>query len=296
MAARGDEMENGFIDETIEVERYNGANGYVLQMTGYLDKYLYDDLFGVYVHGSLGTCEEIAYSDFDALVIIKNNVLENPGRLAYVAKKLYGARKFMHKMDPLQHHGWFVLTENDLEDYPQNYFPKELFKYAKSLFPVKGFNIKFSPDPLEQDSRAPFYGLAMSMRVELENEDYPRDMYQLKGLLSRFMLLPALYCLAKNGKGIFKKFSFAEAKKDFSDPVWRIMDEVSAIRREWRCSVNILQRYLISRTSPMLLRFKRKIGPKVPADIKKKLSLDFYEAILDLIEQMEEKLHEIKVN
>ncbi len=47
-----------------------------------------DDLFGAYVHGSLGTYEEIGYSDFDALVIIKDDVFHSRQRLAALAAEL----------------------------------------------------------------------------------------------------------------------------------------------------------------------------------------------------------------
>ncbi len=282
--------ENGFIDDTIAVERYNGNNRYVLQMTDYLNKYLYDDLFGVYVHGSLGTYEEISYSDFDALVIIRNEVLENHKRLSYVAKKLYDARKIMHKMDPLQHHGWFVLTESDLIDYPQTYFPWEIFKYARSLLPDKGLNIKLSFDHGKQDYKTPFLELALGIRFQLENNGYPGNMYQLKGLLSRFMLLPALYCQARDRKGVFKKFSFDAARKDFLASDWAIMDEVSDIRSNWHFLLGPVRRYIMTRRSPLWLRFKRKVGPRIPPGLKSKLTAGFYQRIFDLIEQMEKKL------
>ena len=51
-----------------------------------------DDLFGAYVHGSLGNHEETGYSDFDALVIIKDNVFHSRHRLAALATKLGAMR------------------------------------------------------------------------------------------------------------------------------------------------------------------------------------------------------------
>jgi len=111
----------------IVIEPYKGKNPHVQQMINYLSEHLEEDLIGAYVHGSLGTYEEIAYSDFDALVILKNNVFESPSSLAKVAMKLNTARSIMFGFDPLQHHGWFVLTEVDLKYYCNAYFPADCF-------------------------------------------------------------------------------------------------------------------------------------------------------------------------
>ena len=280
----------------VSLESCQSSDTGIGALRDYLFHRLNRDLYGVYIHGSLGVDEKINYSDVDAFVIIKGEVFQNPRRLARTAYKLNKALRYFHKIDPLQHHGWFVIAEIELGNYPQTYFPAELFKYAKSLFPGKGLTFKLSVDPERQDYEIPFFNLAIGLRYQLENEDYPGNMYQLKGLLSRFMLLPALYCQAKNRKGIFKKSSFDEARKDFSPSDWSIMDEVSEIRLGWHYSITKVQRYLMSRRSPLLMRLKRKFGPKIPPDLKEKLSPGFYERILDLVDQMEEKLHEIQVD
>ena len=132
----------GNVSLDIGVESYKGANIHVLKMMAYLSEYLQDELVGAYVHGSLGTYEEISYSDFDALVIVQNRVFASAQKLTKFAKSLSSARSIMYEFDPLQHHGWFVLSEKDLDNYPQYYFPVELFKYSKSLLPDKGLELK----------------------------------------------------------------------------------------------------------------------------------------------------------
>lgn len=285
---------NGSHSHHILVEPMNFPEKYITVLGKYLNKELKDDLYGAYIHGSIGADEKIHYSDVDALIIIEDDVFQNPTRLAATAYKLNRALKYFYKIDPLQHHGWFVLTEGDLSDYPQTYFPRELFKYARSLLPDKGMNIKLCFDPGKQDYKTPFLDLALGIRLQLEKGGCPGNMYQLKGLLSRFMLLPALYCQARDRKGIFKKFSFDAAREDFSASAWAIMDEVSGIRANWHYSLNPVRRYFMTRISPLWIRLKRNVAPRIPPGLKKKLTTGFYQRILDLIEQMEEKLHEIQ--
>lgn len=274
----------------VSLEPYKKPDQGIDTLRNFLFDNLSDGLYGAYIHGSIANCEAIAYSDVDALVIIKDEVIENPGRLAKVAHKLNKALKYFYTIDPLQHHGWFVLTERDLKDYPQLYFPYELFQSSKSLFPDKGlhFNVHIYTD--KQDFSAPFLRLAHSVIIKIEWERFPANIYQLKHLLSEFMLLPALYIQAKEKRGIYKKCSFDLAKKDFKEEEWRIMDDVSEIRQNWNYSLSPLQRKMLTINHPAIRKIAvRYFSPPIPPGIKKKLNPDFYQRIYDLCLTMMDK-------
>jgi hypothetical protein len=276
---------------TLSITQYNGETSQVKRMIHYLDLNLSDDLLGAYVHGSLGTYEEIPYSDFDALVIIKDEVFENTKRLSQVALKLIKAKKIMYEMDPLQHHGWFILTENDLKNYPQTYFPHELFEYARSIFPEKGSKLKIYFNPEDQDYKKPFFDLTNSIIKQIELGRIPKNVYQLKGILSQFMLLPALYVQARDKKSVYKKYSFDMAKKDFSEEDWEIMDEISEIRENWHYKMNPIKKKLFTITNPAYRKLiTRYFSPKIPNDIKNKLKPEFYNRIKELCKIMSDKI------
>ena len=59
----------------LRIDNYTGKNEYVLRMMAYLSNNSFRDLYGAYVHGSMGSYEEIKYSDFDGVVVIKNDYL-----------------------------------------------------------------------------------------------------------------------------------------------------------------------------------------------------------------------------
>ena len=134
-----------------EVPLYDGSNACVQSMMEQLGP-LQPCLRGAYVHGSLATSDAIPYSDFDALVILKDDVCRDARRLMEVACTLNGLRRTMFEFDPLQHHGWFVLTEADLLFYCDAYFPFELFRYSRSLVPGSSSRIQVAP----RDSRREF--------------------------------------------------------------------------------------------------------------------------------------------
>lgn len=140
----------------------------------------------------------------------------------------------------------FVLTEAHLNDYLEDYFPSELFNYSKSLFKNQGLRLWIQSTRDKKKFKQSFNSLCDSSHAQLRRPNLPKNMYQLKGLFSQFMLLPAVYCQARDGKGIYKKFSFDTAKVDFSSRDWSIMDEVSSLRENWSYNISSLRRRMFS--------------------------------------------------
>lgn len=266
----------------VTIVPYNGTQKHVHLMQFCLIKNLKDDLFGVCLHGSLGNYEETAYSDFDALVILKDEVVGNVKRLANVAQELNCLRKVMLEMDPLQHHGWFVISEKQLNDYDETYFPSELFRYSKNILNTS--SLSFSVFVKEQtDYKKPFDDLCISTLQIIEKNMALSNLYVLKNLLSRFMLLPSLYYQYKNKKSIFKKYSFDEIRKNFTKDEWNIMDEISAIRMQWPLKINNLRKKVLVNfyfLHPKLLYF---IYPSVPNPLKKKFNSIFLERMKEFV-------------
>ena len=282
------ERENSSSAISIDIKFYDGENKFVIDLMNFLDNNLKDQLAGVYVHGSLGTNEEIAYSDFDALVILKDDIFNDERRFVKVASLLNKARMYMFQMDPLQHHGWFVLKESDLKNYPETYFPSELFRHAKSLLKGDGQRLTLNLNQSEIFS-APAISLCKSIHLKLQSSR-PSNTYGLKNLFSEFMLLPALYVQARDKKGIYKKFSFEEAKKDFSPDEWKIMDEVSLIRKNWYVKISGWKRNIISSESFFSFHPAKLLAPAIPDDLKSKLDKQFYKSMLDFTTIISNKL------
>jgi predicted nucleotidyltransferase len=275
----------------VKIGVYKGKNSHVLQMMNHMSE-LKDDLCGAYLHGSLGTYEEVTFSDFDALVIIKEEVFKIPERLAEVARKLNSAQTIMFDFDPLQHHGWFVLTEADLKSYPEDYFPVELFRHAKSLMTDQGMELMILTQDSSQSIRRSFDNLVHSINTLIRRNKSYRNLYLLKILLSQFMLLPALYVEIRDGKGIYKKFSFEEAQVDFDGNDWSIMEEVSLIREKWHFERSSLWLWLMTKPIKTMRSIARAHSPAVPPEIKVKLTEDFFRKMSNLTLLMQKKINE----
>lgn len=255
----------------VEVPLYKGLNKNAISLQKCVDAELTNDLAGAFVHGSLGSQEDVGYSDFDALVILKECVLQSADRLACVAGKLQKAQKYMFRQDPLQHHGWFVLTPFDLSCYCEAYFPIVLFQHARSLMAGWPQRISIKKRDSRIELQKAFEAMSLSLLKHLERGIQPKNMYMLKYVLSGFMLLPSFYIQARTGCGVWKADSFALARSDFAEGTWSVMDEVSEIRRNWHVPMTMFRRYLLTRTSIPGWAFRKYLAPPLPVHLKEKI-------------------------
>jgi hypothetical protein len=79
------------------------------------------------------------------------------------------------------------------------------------------------------------------------------------------MMLPSLYYQAKNNKGIFKKYSFDEMRKDFDPADFDVMDKVSDIRRKWKVELTEGEKRFLERTDFFSWYRRKHIDYKIPS-------------------------------
>ena len=268
---------------TILCSSYKGELPLINALKNIIESEFKQIFLAVVIHGSVATDEIIPYSDFDGLLIVRDKYKNSKLLKKFIKKSL----KQIYQFDPLQHHGWFILFENQLENYPQTYFPHVLFDYSKCIFPseVCSFEIQFS-DAQKFDYSSSFFKLANIVKIKSVTGTQHYNTYILKGFLSQFMLLPALYYQAHYRKGIFKKDSFKFARKDFSENDWGIMNEVSEIRKQWDYTLNDFQRYMLAQTNPIIRRYRKYFAPKTPNFIRQRFTPQFYDRIRHLSTRM----------
>jgi hypothetical protein len=106
------------------------------------------------------------------------------------------------------------------------------------------------------------------------------------------MLLPALYLQALEGQGVFKRNSFDMARCHFTNDQWRIMDEVSDIRRYWNYELSGARRRAMCFPHVLRKYVARHGAPRLPAPIAHRLDREFYRDMTALVERMRERLME----
>lgn len=277
-------------EKQVVIKNYNGTNEIALKISEYLNETAGDQLLGAYVHGSIGNSEEVPYSDFDGIVILKSSCFVNKEVLFRVVKALKETAHMMLKMDPLQHHGWFVLCEKDLLDYPEYYFPHELFLHAACLFGNSHLTIHLRAAGYHNEFMKGFNHLSDSILNKIGSKKFLENRYGFKNLLSEFMLLPAVYFQAKTGKGIFKKLSFELLRKE-QGIMHGIMDEVSAIRETWEYKApEEFMRKLNSEGPYSSHRRTKLISGKLPYHLTNKFDDQMLVKMKDLVKDLRGRL------
>lgn len=203
---------------------------------------------GFYIHGSFATNDYIkGWSDVDTMLVLKESAFDDSKNLLRISDVLYSLRKEYLHIDALQHHGTMVITEYDLDFYPETFLPVDALSCSKSLL-GHDKSIRFRIRNSQQDAfsklswiNSYFNGL---------DEKKLKNPYEMKFAVSLITLFPSLYLQAK-GKSVYKKYSFAIAEKDFSDSEWKAVKHAKSIRGNWKLDGAVPFLKLMSKINPV---------------------------------------------
>ncbi|MFH1746076.1 MAG: MATE family efflux transporter [Planctomycetota bacterium] len=185
---------------------------------------------GFYLHGSLATGDDIAYSDCDTYIVLRNTTVTCAASLlalrAHVLQHTWPLKAF----DPHQHHGYFLVTEADLRAYPDHLLPVACLRVAACLNGTH--TLAIARRTATEESGRGCRQLAESI-VAQEHQD-PRHWngHALKSFLSRLMLLPTLV-LGSRGQYVYKRESFELARPLFSEAQWAAVTWATRLRATW---------------------------------------------------------------
>ena len=172
-------------NEHVLISAYNYDNFCVKKIKSLIEE-KYAFLFkAVIIHGSLGTNEDINFSDFDGLLIVKDNWLKSK-ELSSFKKESF---KNVLEYDPLQHHGWFQLKESDFNNYPNNYLPLSVLRNSKLIFPdISEMELNIQINDFF-DYKETLFNILDSLEERLALNWKPKNMFQLKSFLSQIKLM-----------------------------------------------------------------------------------------------------------
>jgi hypothetical protein len=278
--------------ETIRLERKEGppcADERVRRLLAALDL----DLSGlapfvvcVVLHGSLADGTSTAFSDVDTVVVLKDSTLRDPAALRAACEAARPSLRSMIRFDPLQHHGHMIVPEGFLTIYSQAILPLATLRDSFLLLPDR-VELRIQVRRPGMEIRRPYWQILQRLRlVVADSTARPGNLYDLKLLLSQFMLLPALH-LGLVGRFVNKKESFEEVRRELSDREWEVMREVTALRSEWpRCEPFLLRALLRLFRNPWLAQAAYWRGWPMRAGIPPRVETALYHRMLELAERM----------
>ncbi len=236
-------------------------------------------LVGFYLHGSLSTLDYTAYSDADDLVVVARGTLLDPQRLAECSERCVEAARFLYEHDPLQHHGHFVLTELDLRHYPPAHLPPEVLRHATAVVGPTVLTLRPRDGLRERRQQA-----AALARQLCHRQRPAGNVWELKDLLARVMLVPAVY-LGALGEPCYKKFSFERARPHF-DGSWEAVEVATQLRDRWPYRPGLREETLRAvslralRNPDLYRRMAAKYASPLPGEVQRVLArTDFYGAV-----------------
>jgi len=239
-----------------------------------------------YIHGSMATLDyEKGFSDVDTLMIISRETTKDYQSLMDFQRTLYPLTKYLYHIDPLQHHGFFCISEIDMDFYPQTFFPLEIFKYSKAVFSEEPLCFQVRDDGLEA-MNALWKVCQWFRQVYFYGREYAlRNLYFFKLMLSFILIMPTFFLQVVH-KPIYKKDSFEIISRFFTGNL-NIIETASFLRKKWSYLPPKGLRLIASLLNPALTR--KVTSQFVRFDNQRHVDMDirsFVEEALQLSEEM----------
>jgi hypothetical protein len=251
---------------------------------------------GFWVHGSFGSRDPIpGYSDLDCLFLINRQTCTSSARLLEAQATLTRIQSFLSLTDPLQHHGFFFISEVDLRFYPEAFFPLELLRWASpNLLGELPHPIALRNDKPERRS---FFDSGMKTILSYPLETIRSSAYHTKAFLQTAVLMPALYLQVRDARYHYKRDTFSVARPTFSSFEWLCIDEASRIRNSWRYE-SLLPRWFrlhvgLGIHGKALAAVDRLESRLRPNSLFASLDGKFVDSALSLVKKMDSNLKEL---
>jgi hypothetical protein len=168
----------------------------------------------IYLHGSRADNTSTSFSDYDDLIIVDTAKLTRSRRCTLARKLIRVDRRFT-RLDPLQHHGHWMISRQCLENYNASYIPLSVLNTAVRIQGPKTIRYKV-------DIQRTKYGMHQNIQSMCKNIQSLYYLYinnrinifKLKGLVGSFVLMPA-FIFQYLGDDVDKKTGILRARELF---------------------------------------------------------------------------------
>lgn len=226
-----------------------------LWLKKFADENLQEYCSSFFIHGSFADFSyKKGWSDFDSVVLIKKGVVCNTEKLLQLRKKIIKLRCFGHVFDPLQHHGPHIIAEEEMNFFPQTFFPFVLFDHSVSFFGKPSSLVFFERDERIEIKNSLLVTKKYFQEIS-ERKRRIKNAYDWKLFFHNFTLLPLIYLQAK-GTHCYKADSFGLLEKEFSNRELKPLKTVSGIRENWKLFSPLPKKselFLLNSFNPFLL-------------------------------------------
>ena len=176
----------------------------------------------------------LEYNDVDLALLLPAQI--DAAALVRLIETMRAQAPLITRVDPLQHHGPFILFEHDFKCWLPSYLPLQTFASATVLAGAARSEgaVVLRDRVLALDALLGAYDGARRLAVD------PRhltDRYVGKFAASLALLVPALYCGAMS-RPVEKGASFAIFMRETKPNIQRAVQTLERFRREWDLTLN----------------------------------------------------------
>jgi hypothetical protein len=262
---------------TIKINKIEKCKDYKINEL-FKDLKPYSQFVQVFLHGSWADNTRTLFSDIDDYIILDIKGLRENKLIFKVLRILNTIDMKFCRIDPIQHHGHWLCSKEDLTNYDNSFMPLEILKEAKSVFGnsfIEGIvNSELSEKGLKQNI------LNTCDSIKRLSELYFNrtiNAYQLKCLVGSFVIMPA-YIFQVRGEDLSKPEAIVRAKTIFSGKSTSCIKWSTDNRNNW-VYITKNKKYKIFATFSYLFfdphlwrRFSSYFSPKVSDNQNNQLS------------------------
>lgn len=192
------------------------------------------DLPGVslFLHGSMADLQYTPFSDVDDLVVLRRAAWQDPASLMNTATLLAQVAREYQNVDPLQHHGHWVLTEFDLLLYDQSYMPLVVLDEAVRIAGEPQINSRIYHDNTGFIKNASNTIQSLNGKLAKATREGGLNAFELKGLVGEIAIMPA-YLFQARGEMLSKPEAIGRADELYSPRALKALEWATLVREEF---------------------------------------------------------------
>jgi hypothetical protein len=207
----------------------------------------------IWIHGSLATLDYVrGYSDCDVTVLIDEDSCISPKRLINLRTILASKVALFHRIDPLQHHGFFVITDIDLLTYQHTFFPMGILNRSVELLRDTADLSYIDADSDYVSVRDDFLRMVQLIRVVGMGHLKLRTAYAVKAHLQTVILLTVIYLEIRDYKFWEKGAALKSIAEELPDEFQSIFENITQLRKRWSYHLRLPLMNIFSLWNPRL--------------------------------------------
>ena len=259
----------------ITIDRFVQPNSEILEIFRGYNKFPF---LSIFIHGSWADNTRTAFSDLDDLIIIND---ENPISILKKIRAEYWLNKVemrMNRIDPIQHHGHWIIYSSQLKNYDDSFMPLSVLENAIRLqgpTSIYGnINLELSQEGSIKNIRSCINGINLLHKKYIDNKI---NIFEMKGLIGNILLLPAFVNQA-NGNRLSKRDAIMSCRSMYSNEACVAIETCSSMRDNWNLALESkrfknLKRIALLVRNPLFFRsISKKYSPLFPAEKFEKLN------------------------